>query len=214
MILRELCVENFTNIPQALSAGVERIELCDNLAVGGTTPSYGVIQQAAELIAEKDSKTVLAVMIRPRGGDFVYNSYELKIMENDILKAIEAGAQNLVLGALDEDGNVDTDALESLMPATQGLPVTFHMAFDAVANPEAALDDLIELGIDKILLHGDSLNQPLNTSKIKALSDYLKAKGDPIQLMIGGGVTYENYEKLAILSGTNFVHGSKIIPLK
>ena len=98
MIIRELCLENFTKIPQALQAGVERIELCDNLAVGGTTPSYGVIEEAAKYVAE--SKTTLAVMIRPRGGNFVYNSHELKIIETDTLKAVEAGAQNIVFGAL------------------------------------------------------------------------------------------------------------------
>ena len=81
MIIRELCLENFTKVPQALQAGIERIELCDNLAVGGTTPSYGVIQEAAEYVAE--SKTTLAVMIRPRGGNFVYNSHELKIIGYD-----------------------------------------------------------------------------------------------------------------------------------
>ncbi len=91
MIIGELCLENFTKIPQALQAGVERIELCDNLAVGGTTPSYGVIEEAAKYVAE--SKTTLAVMIRPRGGNFVYNSHELKIIETDTLKAIEAGAK-------------------------------------------------------------------------------------------------------------------------
>lgn len=208
MIIRELCVENFTEIPLAVRAGVERIELCDNLAVGGTTPSYGVIQQAAEFLTENESKTTLAVMIRPRGGDFVYNSYELKIMENDILKAIEAGAQNLVFGALTEDKELDLEALETLMPATQGLPVTFHMAFDEILDQENAIDQLIDLGIDKILLHGAKLTDPLNTAKIKSLTTYAAGK---IKLIGGGGVTFENYENLSALTNTNFVHGSKII---
>ena len=208
MIIRELCVENFTEIPLAVRAGVERIELCDNLAVGGTTPSYGVIQQAAEFLSENESKTTLAVMIRPRGGNFVYNSYELKIMENDILKAIEAGAQNLVFGALTEDKELDLEALETLMPATQGLPVTFHMAFDEILDQENAIDQLIDLGIDKILLHGAKLTDPLNTAKIKSLTTYAAGK---IKLIGGGGVTFENYENLSALTNTNFVHGSKII---
>ncbi|MCT0056951.1 copper homeostasis protein CutC [Lactococcus lactis subsp. lactis] len=208
MIIRELCLENFTKIPQALQAGVERIELCDNLAVGGTTPSYGVIEEAAKYVAE--SKTTLAVMIRPRGGNFVYNSHELKIIETDTLKAVEAGAQNIVFGALTPDNEIDTDALETVSIAAQGLPITFHMAFDEVTDQEKAIDQLVEFGVDKILTHGGPLDQPLNTDKLKNLIDYAKGK---INIIIGGGVNAENFENLAQLTGTNYVHGTKIIKL-
>lgn len=208
MIIRELCLENFTKIPQAFQAGVERIELCDNLAVGGTTPSYGVIEEAAKYVAE--SKTTLAVMIRPRGGNFVYNSHELKIIETDTLKAVEAGAQNIVFGALTPDNEIDTDALETVSIAAQGLPITFHMAFDEVTDQEKAIDQLVEFGVDKILTHGGPLDQPLNTDKLKSLIDYAKGK---INIIIGGGVNAENFENLAQLTGTNYVHGTKIIKL-
>lgn len=208
MIIRELCLENFTKIPQALQAGVERIELCDNLAVGGTTPSYGVIEEAAKYVAE--SKTTLAVMIRPRGGNFVYNSHELKIIETDTLKAVEAGAQNIVFGALTPDNEIDTDALETVSIAAQGLPITFHMAFDEVTDQEKAIDQLVEFGVDKILTHGGPLDQPLNTDKLKSIIDYAKGK---INIIIGGGVNAENFENLAQLTGTNYVHGTKIIKL-
>ncbi|MCT0060710.1 copper homeostasis protein CutC [Lactococcus lactis subsp. lactis] len=208
MIIRELCLENFTKIPQALQAGVERIELCDNLAVGGTTPSYGVIEEAAKYVAE--SKTTLAVMIRPRGGNFVYNSHELKIIETDTLKAVEAGAQNIVFGALTPDNEIDTDALETVSIAAQGLPITFHMAFDEVTDQEKVIDQLVEFGVDKILTHGGPLDQPLNTDKLKSLIDYAKGK---INIIIGGGVNAENFENLAQLTGTNYVHGTKIIKL-
>ncbi|MGM9886383.1 MAG: copper homeostasis protein CutC [Lactococcus sp.] len=210
MIIRELCVENFTEIPRAVQAGVERIELCDNLAVGGTTPSYAVIQQANEFIEQNDSKTILAVMIRPRGGDFVYNSYEAKIMENDVLKAVEAGAQNLVFGALTAENTIDIDLIETLMVASQGIPVTFHMAFDAIAADQQteAIDQLVELGVDKILMHGAALDQALAHDKIQSLVAYAAGK---IKIIIGGGVTFDNYENLSELTGTNFVHGTKII---
>ena len=208
MIIRELCLENFTKIPQALQAGVERIELCDNLDVGGTTPSYGVIEEAAKYVAE--SKTTLAVMIRPRGGNFVYNSHELKIIETDTLKAVEAGAQNIVFGALTPGNEIDTDALETVSIAAQGLPITFHMAFDEVTDQEKAIDQLVEFGVDKILTHGGPLDQPLNTNKLKSLIDYAKGK---INIIIGGGVNAENFENLAQLTGTNYVHGTKIIKL-
>ena len=179
MIIRELCLENFTKIPQALQAGVERIELCDNLAVGGTTPSYGVIEEAAKYVAE--SKTTLAVMIRPRGGNFVYNSHELKIIETDTLKAVEAGAVAVLVSK----------------------PVE-------VTDQEKAIDQLVEFGVDKILTHGGPLDQPLNTDKLKSLIDYAKGK---INIIIGGGVNAENFENLAQLTGTNYVHGTKIIKL-
>ncbi|TRW59448.1 copper homeostasis protein CutC [Lactococcus lactis] len=208
MIIRELCLENFTKIPQALQAGVERIELCDNLAVGGTTPSYGVIEEAAKYVAE--SKTTLAVMIRPRGGNFVYNSHELKIIETDTLKAVEAGAQNIVFGALTPGNEIDTDALETVSIAAQGLTITFHMAFDEVTDQEKAIDQLVEFGVDKILTHGGPLDQSLNTDKLKSLIDYAKGK---INIIIGGGVNAENFENLAQLTGTNYVHGTKIIKL-
>lgn len=206
MIIRELCIENFTRIPEAIKKGVERIELCDNLAVGGTTPSYGVIQQAAEMVAE--SKTTLAVMIRPRGGNFVYDSYELKIIETDTLKALEAGAQNIVFGALTPEGEIDADALERVVVAAQGLPITFHMAFDEIVDQKAAIDLLIDFGVDKILMHGGPLDQALNTTKIKEVISYAQGK---ISIIIGGGVTADNFVDLAQTVGTSYVHGSKII---
>lgn len=206
MIIRELCIENFTRIPEAIKKGVERIELCDNLAVGGTTPSYGVIQQAAEMVAE--SKTTLAVMIRPRGGNFVYDSYELKIIETDTLKALEAGAQNIVFGALTPEGEIDADALERVVVAAQGLPITFHMAFDDIVDQKAAIDLLIDFGVDKILMHGGPLDQALNTTKIKEVISYAQGK---ISIIIGGGVTADNFVDLAQTVGTSYVHGSKII---
>lgn len=209
MLIREFCAENFTNIPQAVLAGVERVELCDNLSVGGTTPSYGTIAQTADYL--KDTQTTLAVMIRPRGGNFVYNSHELKIMELDVLKAVEAGAQSLVFGAVQTDGTLDAEAMNVLMIASQGLPVTFHMAFDALANEDYqknAIDLLTDGGVEKILLHGGPLGQPLNIEKIARLSSYA---GNKIDLMIGGGVTKNNAEKLSTLTNTKFVHGTKIV---
>ena len=155
MLIREFCAENFTDIPRAVAAGAERIELCDNLAVGGTTPSYGVIKETADYL--KDTKTTFASMIRPRGGNFVYNSIELRIMESDILKAVEAGTSELVFGALTDDNSLDLEALETLMIASQGLPVTFHMAFDEIPTDlqKSALDELVTLGFDKILMLDD-----------------------------------------------------------
>jgi len=206
MIIREFCAENFTHIPTAVQAGVERIELCDNLAAGGTTPSYGVIAQTADYL--KDSQVLLAVMIRPRAGDFVYNSHELKIMETDVIKAVEAGAQALVFGALTADHYIDTEAMNTLVIASQGLPITFHMAFDQIANQHEAIDLLADAGIEKVLTHGGPLDQLLNIEKI---AENIRHADGAIDFIIGGGVTANNAEELAKLTGTNFVHGTNII---
>lgn len=122
-MIKEFCAENLTMLNQLTSQSVNRVELCDNLAVGGTTPSYGVIKEACDLLHDKQIS--VATMIRPRGGDFVYNDLELRAMEADILKAIEAGTDALVIGLLTKDNQLDTDAIEQLLPATQGLPLVF-----------------------------------------------------------------------------------------
>lgn len=210
MLIREFCAENFTDIPRAVAAGAERIELCDNLAVGGTTPSYGVIKETADYL--KDTKTTFASMIRPRGGDFVYNSIELRIMESDILKAVEAGTSELVFGALTDDNSLDLEVLETLMIASQGLPVTFHMAFDEIPTDlqKSALDELVNLGFDKILMHGDSLDKPINTAKIAELVSYAAGR---IQILAGGGVSAANAETISAETGSPYVHGTKIVIL-
>ena len=208
MLIREFCAENFTDIPRVTAAGVERIELCDNLAQGGTTPSYGVIKETADYLSER--KTTFATMIRPRGGDFVYHSIEVRIMETDILKALEAGTNELVFGALTPENELDIDVLETLMIASQGLPVTFHMAFDAIPydQQKAALDTLVELGFDKILMHGDSLDKPVNTEHIAELVKHASGR---IQILTGGGVSAETAQAIADLTGSQYVHGTKII---
>jgi copper homeostasis protein len=210
LLIREFCAENFTDIPRAVAAGAERIELCDNLAVGGTTPSYGVIKETADYL--KDTKTTLASMIRPRGGNFIYNSIELRIMESDILKAIEAGTNELVFGALTDDNSLDLEALETLVIASQGLPITFHMAFDEIPSDlqKSALDELITLGFDKILMHGDSLDKPINTAKIAELVSYAAGR---IQILAGGGVSAANAEIISIETNSSYVHGTKIVTL-
>ncbi|GAB2023376.1 copper homeostasis protein CutC [Pseudolactococcus yaeyamensis] len=210
MLIREFCAENFTDVPRAVAAGAERIELCDNLAVGGTTPSYGVIKETADYL--KDTKTTFASMIRPRGGDFVYNSIELRIMESDILKAVEAGTSELVFGALTDDNSLDLEALETLMIASQGLPVTFHMAFDEIPTDlqKSALDELVTLGFDKILMHGDKLGKSVNTETIAELVSYADGR---IQILAGGGVTAANAETVSAQTGSPYVHGTKIVTL-
>lgn len=208
MIIKEFCAENTTLLNQ-LDQSVKRVELCDNLAVGGTTPSYGVIKEAARYLHEKD--IALATMIRPRGGNFVYNDSELRIMEDDILRAVELESDSLVLGLLTEDNHIDQDGIEQLLPATQGLPLVFHMAFDHIPIEEQkeALDRLVELGFTRILTHGSAQNNDIfeNIAHLKDLVDHTDGR---IEIMIGGGVTADNYQELIEKTGAQAAHGTKI----
>ena len=208
MIIKEFCAENTTLLNQ-LNQSVKRVELCDNLAVGGTTPSYGVIKEAARYLHEKD--IALATMIRPRGGNFVYNDSELRIMEDDILRAVELESDSLVLGLLTEDNHIDQDGIEQLLPATQGLPLVFHMAFDQIPLEEQkeALDQLVELGFTRILTHGSAQNNDIfeNIAHLKDLVDHADGR---IEIMIGGGVTADNYQELIEKTGAQAAHGTKI----
>ena len=208
MIIKEFCAENTTLLNQ-LDQSVKRVELCDNLAVGGTTPSYGVIKEAARYLHEKD--IALETMIRPRGGNFVYNDSELRIMEDDILRAVELESDSLVLGLLTEDNHIDQDGIEQLLPATQGLPLVFHMAFDHIPIEEQkeALDQLVELGFTRILTHGSAQNNDIfeNIAHLKDLVDHADGR---IEIMIGGGVTADNYQELIEKTGAQAAHGTKI----
>ena len=196
-----------TTLLNQLNQSVKRVELCDNLAVGGTTPSYGVIKEAARYLHEKD--IALATMIRPRGGNFVYNDSELRIMEDDILRAVELESDSLVLGLLTEDNHIDQDGIEQLLPATQGLPLVFHMDQIPLEEQKEALDQLVKLGFTRILTHGSTQNNDIfeNVAHLKDLVDYADGR---IEIMIGGGVTADNYQELIEKTGAQAAHGTKI----
>ena len=210
MLIKEFCAENLTDLASLTTPDITRVELCDNLAAGGTTPSYGVIKEAARYLHEKGIS--LATMIRPRGGNFVYNDLELRVMEEDILQAVELESDSLVLGLLTADNQLDTEAIEQLLPATQGLPLVFHMAFDLIPEDQqkAAMDQLIDYGFVRILLHGSAERRDIfdNVGHIKELVEHAAGR---IEIMIGGGVTADNCHQLASLTRTNIVHGTRIL---
>lgn len=210
MITKEFCAENLTGLDNLIGSDVRRVELCDNLSVGGTTPSYGVIKEANRYLHEHQLTS--AVMIRPRGGDFVYQASELRVMIEDILKAVELGSDSLVLGLLTAEHQIDRKGIETLLPATQGLPLVFHMAFDLIPthDQKRALDTLITLGFRRVLLHGSPVRRQIfqNIPHLKELHDYAKGR---IDLVLGGGVTKDNYAELISQTGISQVHGTKII---
>ena len=212
MLIKEFCAENFTLIPQAIASGVQRIELCDNLTVGGTTVSNGVLVETVAYCHEHD--VAVMAIIRPRGGDFVYHDTELKMMELDILHAKTLGADGIVLGCLTSDGELDEEALDILLAAANGLQVTFHMAFDLLKPTEqfAAIDWLVSRGVERILTHGGLAGTPIETN-FAHLEKLIAYSDGRIIILPGGGITFENAEVVSQRLNINEVHGTKIVAL-
>lgn len=210
MIL-EFCAENFTNIPKAIELGATRIELCDNLAADGTTPSYGVIEQAVEY-ANAHNATVMTI-IRPRGGNFIFTATELDMMKKDIEIARKLNSHGVVLGALTEEGRIDRAQTKELLDLSGEMETVFHMAFDHInkAFQKEEMAWLIEQGVTRILTHGGIGGTIFDHAEwLKELIDHADGK---IEILIGGGVTFENVKELAELVPTNQFHGTKIVNL-
>ncbi|MFV0560073.1 MAG: copper homeostasis protein CutC [Enterococcus sp.] len=211
-MIKEFCAENYTNLPLAIARGANRIELCDNLAVGGTTPSTGVIEEALSYAGEKHVPVM--TMIRPRGGDFIYNDIELKIMHTDLIEAKKLGTDGAVFGCLTPSGWLDEEALELLIETSEGIEITFHMAFDAIPEERQfdAIDWLVERGVQRILTHGGPAGTPIeeNLEHLKALIAYANNR---LIILPGGGITDKNADVLAKELGIEEVHGTKIVSL-
>ncbi|HIX71286.1 MAG TPA: copper homeostasis protein CutC [Candidatus Enterococcus stercoravium] len=212
MLIKEFCAENYTDIPAAIHAGAKRIELCDNLAVGGTTPSTGVIEEVLSYAGEKNVPVM--TMIRPRGGDFIYNDIELKIMHTDLIEAKKMGTDGVVFGCLTPSGWLDEEALELLIDTAEGLQITFHMAFDSIpaARQFEAIDWLAEHGVDRILTHGGAAGTNIldNLPRLKELTNYAAGR---LLILPGAGITYENVDQIVTELGANEAHGTKIVNL-
>lgn len=211
-MIKEFCAENYTDIPAAIHAGAGRIELCDNLAVGGTTPSTGVIEEVLGYAGEKGVPVM--TMIRPRGGDFVYNDIELKIMHTDLIEAKKLGTDGVVFGCLTPSGWLDEDALELFIDNAEGLQITFHMAFDAIPTERQfeAIDWLAAHGVDRILTHGAAAGTPIldNLDRLKELITYADGR---ILILPGAGITFENVDQIVKKLDVTEAHGTKIVNL-
>lgn len=209
-MIYEFCAENVTLLEKAMQAGARRIELCDNLAVGGTTPSYGVTKAAVELAANYD--TTIMTMIRPRGGDFVYNDLEIAIMLEDICLTAQAGSQGVVFGALTADKKLDKPNLEKLIAASKGMEIVFHMAFDELSDEDQpeAIDWLSQAGVTRILtragVSGDSLEKRF--VHYHRILEYAKGK---IEILPGGGIDLDNRQTFIGQVGVTQLHGTKVV---
>lgn len=189
----EICANSVESCLAAQEGGADRVELCAGIPEGGTTPSYGEIKLARKLL----TKTKLHVIIRPRGGDFLYTPLELERMEEDIRICRELGVDGVVFGCLTEEGEIDREVNRRLVEQARPMSVTFHRAFDRTADPMKALEDIISLGCNRILTSGQ---QPKAIDGISLLAQLEKKLKEyplpPIQLLAGSGVNEENIRQI------------------
>jgi copper homeostasis protein len=193
----EVCAYSLDSCLTAQRAGAERIELCGGMAEGGTTPSAGLIQLAREHLT-----IPLYVMIRPRGGDFLYSETELAVMKTDILLAKSLGADGIVLGILQADGSVNEAQTRELVDLAKPLSVTFHRAFDMTRDPIEALESIIRTGAIRILTSGQQQTAGRGVDVLRQLAE--RAAGR-IEIMAGAGVNAQN-ASLLIEAGVDALH--------
>jgi copper homeostasis protein len=185
----EVCAYSLESCINAQTGGAARIELCGGLGEGGTTPSAGLIETVRQYV-----EIPLYVMIRPRGGDFVYDIFEEEIMKKDIDVAKKLGADGVVLGILQPDGQVDVARTKALVDYAHPMKVTFHRAFDLTPDPKNALKAVIETGAERILTSGQRASA---IEGIELLGKLSQLAGNSIEIMAGGGVNHLNAQQLA-----------------
>lgn len=196
----EVVVYNIESAMRAQEGGADRIELCDNAAEGGTTPSYAMIEQARQNISID-----LFVMLRPRGGDFLYSNYEYHMIKRDLYQCQKLSVDGVVFGLLNEDGTLDKKRCAELIRIARPLKVTCHRAFDMTRDPFEALEDCIEVGFDRILTSGQKAKAPEGLDLIATLQQ--RAAGR-ISIMAGSGVNEQTVEKVVSNTKVNEIHFS------
>lgn len=196
----EICVDAVHAAIAAEKGGAQRVELCDSLAEGGTTPSAGMIA-----LTRRHITIGLHVLIRPRRGDFLYSDLEFEIMKHDIEVARKAGADGVVLGILKADGTIDIERTRQLMALARPLSVTFHRAFDLTPDPFRALDDLLQLGVQRLLTSGQQATALAGAPLIREL---VKQAGDQLIVMPGAGINELNISELVTITGAKEYHTS------
>lgn len=196
----EVCANSFTSAKAAQEGGANRIELCADLQTGGLTPS------AAEIKLTIQNLTIpVFVLIRPRGGDFLYSKYEFEVMKEDILYAKDCGAAGVVFGILNPSAKIDVERCAALVNIAKPMHTTFHRAFDRVADYSTALEDVIKTGAQRILTSGLSEIAADGKALLKRLVELAENR---ISIMAGGGITPESVTEIILQTGVNEVHAS------
>jgi copper homeostasis protein len=194
----EICIDSVEGAMAAQRGGADRVELCDNLMEGGSTPSGGCIK-----LARENLRIGLQVIIRPRGGDFLYSDMEFSVMSEDIRLAKALGADGVVIGCLTAAGDIDLTGARRLIEQARPLNVTFHRAFDMCRDPRQALEELIQLGVDRVLTSGQEASALEGLDLICELQQQSQGR---IIIMPGGGLTPRNIRKIVQASGVSEAH--------
>jgi copper homeostasis protein len=194
----EVCVDSVESAIAAQRGGADRVELCTNLLDGGTTPSSGAIE-----MARKNLSIPLHILIRPRSGDFLYSETDLAVMKRDIAMAKRLGADGIAIGMLSREGAVDTQRTRESIETARPLSVTFHRAFDMSRDPFQSLEDLIALGVDRVLTSGQEATV---VEGLLVLERLVKLAGTRIRVMAGGGLTEHNVKTVVSGAGVRELH--------
>ena len=194
----EICVDSVAGALAAERGGADRVELCDNLLEGGTTPSAGCVK-----VARRGLKIGLQVIIRPRGGDFLYDDTEMEVMRQDIQMAKDWGADGVVIGCLTDEGDIDQARTAELIQLARPMSVTFHRAFDMCRDPVKGLEELIGLGVNRVLTSGQ---EATCLEGLDLLTVLQKQAAGRIIVMPGGGITPRNIQKIVTSTGVSEVH--------
>lgn len=205
-MIYEICVDSTAGVRAAKAAGADRVELCADLLEGGITPSRGAIRQARAI-----ADIGLHVIIRPRGGDFLFDDDEFAIMQSDIEIAKTEGADGVVIGLLTAAGEVDNARTSELISLAKPLSVTFHRAFDMTRAPFEALETLIGLGVDRVLTSGQEATV---LEGLSLLGELVRRAGSRIVVMPGGGITSRNVERIVAAAKPREIHFAALEPTR
>jgi copper homeostasis protein len=196
----EVCCGSLASAIAAQEGGAHRVELCANLYEGGTTPSHGTLELARERLGIK-----INVLVRPRGSDFVYDVDEMEIIRRDVVRCKELGIDGVVIGFLTPQGGIDVEKTKEIVKLARPMSVTFHRAFDMCLDPYGALEELIELGVDRILTSGQKNMAP---EGVDLIADLVKEAGDRVIIMPGAGLEVENIADFHALVGAKEYHST------
>jgi copper homeostasis protein len=199
-LIIEACVDTVESAIAAQRGGADRMELCASLLEGGTTPSSGAIE-----IARNNVSIPIYVMIRPRGGDFLYSHADFEVMKRDVEMAKSLGVDGVALGILTKDGDVDIQRTRELIERARPLDITFHRAFDMTRDPHRSLEELIALGVNRVLTSGQEASAAEGVRLIRSLVEAARGR---IAIMAGGGLNESNIRQVVTSGGVRELHFS------
>lgn len=202
-VVKEVCVESFDEAIRAIKAGANRIELCENLAAGGTTPSLGTIKKCAESLS-----VPVMVMIRPRGGNFSYSADEFEIMQEDIFQCKLLGVTGVVFGLLTKRGSIDEERTKKLVQLSKPMQVTFHKAIDVADDILESVVLLQRIGVDRILSSG---GRETALEGMQLLNKMIELTSPQISIIVAGKVTHENFEEIRHKIPSGEFHGRRLV---